>query len=138
MYLDYRQSGDWSSMELVVRSARDPQSLAADVRKALAAYNPALPSGEFYPLTRLVDDAVAPRRLITGNARRLLDHGADPGRARPLRRHLLRGHPADAGDRRADRHRRPAPGDVLGLVVGGGLRLVGVGIGVGLEQAPRS
>ena len=66
MYLDYRQTGDWSAMEMVVRSSRDPQSLVARrPRRADGSTIPALPTGEFYPLSRLVDNAVAPRRLIT-------------------------------------------------------------------------
>jgi putative ABC transport system permease protein len=32
MYIDYRQTGDWSGMEMVVRSSRPPESLARDVR----------------------------------------------------------------------------------------------------------
>ena len=36
-----------------------------EVRAALAAHDPGLPNGEFYPLERLVDNAVAPRRLVT-------------------------------------------------------------------------
>jgi predicted permease len=65
MYIDYHQSGDWGGMEMVVRSSRPTESLAKDVRAAFAAYDPAMPSGEYYELERLVDNAVAPRRLIT-------------------------------------------------------------------------
>jgi hypothetical protein len=65
MYLDLRQGADWSAVELVVRSSRPPESLAPEVRAALAAYDPGLPRAEYRPLEQLVDDAVAPRRLIT-------------------------------------------------------------------------
>lgn len=65
MYLHYRQSGDWQGMEMVVRSVRPPASLVPEVRAALAAYDPSLPTGEFYELERLIDNAVAPRRLMT-------------------------------------------------------------------------
>jgi putative ABC transport system permease protein len=65
MYLDYRQCGDWSAMEMVVRSALPPAALVAEVRGALAEYDPSLPRGGSYELERLVDDAVAPRRLIS-------------------------------------------------------------------------
>src|SRR5438874_12195159 len=50
MYIDYRQTSDWSGMEMVVRSSRPPESLAGDVRAALAAYDPSLPTGDFYEL----------------------------------------------------------------------------------------
>ena len=65
MYLDYRQSGDWSTMEMVVRSRRPAESLVPDVRAALADYDTALPTGGFYQLERLIDDAVGPRAFIT-------------------------------------------------------------------------
>jgi ABC-type antimicrobial peptide transport system permease subunit len=52
-------------MEMVVRSTRPSESLVPEVRAALVAFDPGLPTGEFRELERLVDDAVAPRRLIT-------------------------------------------------------------------------
>ena len=36
-----------------------------EVRAALATYDPSLPTGEFYELEQLIDNAVAPRRLTT-------------------------------------------------------------------------
>ena len=36
-----------------------------EVRAALTAYDPSLPSGDFYELEQLIDNAVAPRRLTT-------------------------------------------------------------------------
>lgn len=65
VYLNLHQTGDWSAMELVVRSIRPTASLARDVRAALAEYDPALPTAEFHELERLVENAVAPRRLVT-------------------------------------------------------------------------
>ena len=65
MYLPYRQTGDWGGMEMVVRSPRPAPSLVPEVRAALAAYDPSLPTGEFYELEHLIDNAVAPRRLTT-------------------------------------------------------------------------
>jgi hypothetical protein len=45
MYVNYKQTGDWQGMEMVVRSRRPPAALTADVRAALAAYDPSLPRG---------------------------------------------------------------------------------------------
>ena len=36
MYLNYHQSGDWSGMEMVVRSTRPAEALVREVRTALA------------------------------------------------------------------------------------------------------
>ena len=36
-----------------------------EVRAALIAYDPGLPNGDYYQLERLIDNAVAPRRLTT-------------------------------------------------------------------------
>ena len=65
MYINYRQTDDWGGMEMVVRSSRPTASLASEVRSALAAYDPSLPTNGFYELEQLIDNAVAPRRLIT-------------------------------------------------------------------------
>jgi ABC-type antimicrobial peptide transport system permease subunit len=65
MYLNFRQTGDWNAVELVVRAARPPGSLAPDVRAVMKAFDPNLPATEFTTLEQIVDHAVAPRRLIT-------------------------------------------------------------------------
>jgi predicted permease len=64
MYLPIRQSQDWPSVDLVVRSALPPAQLASVVRAALKPIDPNLPSNEFRVLRRLVDKAVSPRRFI--------------------------------------------------------------------------
>ena len=72
MYLPLRQSGDYSAMELVVRTALPPDRLAADIRTVLRPIDPNLPVSEFQALQDLVDKAVSPRRflviLLTGFA----------------------------------------------------------------------
>ncbi|MBL9169028.1 MAG: ABC transporter permease [Verrucomicrobiales bacterium] len=65
MYLDCRQCDDWSTLEMVVRTRRPAQTIATDVRTALTSFDRDLPTASFYPLQRLIDDAVGPRELIT-------------------------------------------------------------------------
>jgi hypothetical protein len=65
MYFDNRQIDDWNAVEMVVRSKRPAAVAVPEVRAALREHDPGLPNGDFYPLERLVEDAVAPRRLVT-------------------------------------------------------------------------
>lgn len=65
MYLPIRQTGDFSSINLVVRTTLPPASLAASVRNALMPIAPNLPSNEFQTLRQIVDRAVSPRRFFT-------------------------------------------------------------------------
>jgi predicted permease len=134
MYLDFRQSGDWSAIEMVVRSARPSASLAPDVRAALAAYDSTLPSGEFYELERLVDDAVAPRRLVT----QLL--GVFSSLALTLAALGLYGVIAySVVQRTQELGIRMAvgaqSGDVLRLILRDGLKLILAGVAIGLAGA---
>jgi predicted permease len=64
LYLDMRQTGDYSSVDLVVRTKTAPETSAGAVRAALLPVNPSLPANEFRPLEMLVDKAVSPRRFI--------------------------------------------------------------------------
>ena len=64
MYLPMRQTGDYSAMKLVVRTALPPDSLAAGIRTALRPIDPNLPMSEFVTFQDLVDKAVSPRRFL--------------------------------------------------------------------------
>ena len=64
MYLPIRQTGDYSSVDLVVRTALPPTRLASAVRAALKPLEPNLPANEFRTLQELVDRAVSPRRFV--------------------------------------------------------------------------
>jgi predicted permease len=64
MYLPIRQSRDYSSVDLVVRTTLPPTALASGVRAALATIEPNLPANEFRTLQQLVDKAVSPRRFV--------------------------------------------------------------------------
>jgi len=64
MYLPIRQTGDFASVDLVVRTALPPGSLASTVRATLQPLDPSLPANEFRTLQGLVDKAVSPRRFI--------------------------------------------------------------------------
>ena len=131
MYLDFRQLGDWSAMEMVVRSTRPAAALVPEVRSALAAYDPSLPNGEFYELDRLIDDSVAPRRLIT---RLLVVFSilaltlAALGLYGVIAYSVVQ-RTQEIGIRMAIGARRS---DVLGMILGGGVKLVAGGIVVGL------
>jgi predicted permease len=64
MYIPMRQTGDYSAMRLVVRTALPPDSLAASIRTALRPIDPNLPVAEFQTLQGLVNKAVSPRRFL--------------------------------------------------------------------------
>ena len=64
MYIPIRQCQDWSSMDLVVRTARPTGEIAGGVTAALKQVAPALAPKEFRPLQRLVDKSVSPRRFV--------------------------------------------------------------------------
>jgi hypothetical protein len=134
MYLNYRQIDAGYGMEMVVRSRRPPESLVPAVRATLAAFDPGLPTGEFYELDRLVDNAVAPRRLIT----RLL--GFFSTLALTLAALGLYGVVAySVGQRTQEIGIRMAigaePRNVLSMVLRRGLTLVAIGVVAGLAFA---
>ena len=64
MYLPMRQTADYAAMQLIVRTALPPDSLAAGMRTALRPIDPNLPVREFVTFQDLVDRAVSPRRFL--------------------------------------------------------------------------
>lgn len=65
LYLPLRQSGDFSSIHLVVRSSIEPAQVARTLRAALATVAPNLASNQFDDLEQIVETAVSPRKFLT-------------------------------------------------------------------------
>jgi putative ABC transport system permease protein len=134
MYLNVDQSSDWSATELVVRSTLPMAALAPEIRGTLAKFDPAMPTGEYYELEKLIDDAVAPRRLIT----RLL--GVFSVMALALAAIGLYGVISySTGQRSQEIGIRMAVGaqrgDILRLILAGGFRLIALGIVIGVAAS---
>ncbi len=64
MYIPMRQCGDQPSADLVIRSTREEEQIAAAVRAALKPLAPNLAGNEFRTLQQLVDKSVSPRRFV--------------------------------------------------------------------------
>jgi ABC-type antimicrobial peptide transport system permease subunit len=59
-----RQDGDYSNMQLVMRTTLTEEALSSAIRTALRPVDPNLPIHTFQPLQDLVDRAVSPRRFV--------------------------------------------------------------------------
>jgi predicted permease len=64
MYLPLRQTDDYASVHLIVRTDLPPAALASSVRAALAPIEPNLPNREWRTIGDLLDKAVSPRRFV--------------------------------------------------------------------------
>jgi predicted permease len=64
MYMLIQQTGDYQTVDLVVRSAVPPASLIPGIRAALKRADPGLPAVDFRTMEQLVDRSVFTRRLI--------------------------------------------------------------------------
>jgi hypothetical protein len=64
MYMLLRQTGDYHTVDLVVRSAVPPASLIPGLRAALKRADPGLPAVEFRTMEQLVNRSVFTRRII--------------------------------------------------------------------------
>jgi hypothetical protein len=134
VYFPMRQLNDYGAVHVVVRGPQPPAALAASVGTALRPMDPALPLTEVRVLEALVDQSVAPRRLVAwllggfaGFALALATLGlyaviayGVAQRTRELGIRLALG---------------ATPGDVQGRVLADTLRLAAAGLGVGLLAA---
>jgi predicted permease len=130
-YLSYRQMDDFNALDLVVRTTRPIASLARDMRVVMKEFDPTLPSTEYITLSGIVDQAVAPRRLITS----LL--GAFSSLALLLSAIGLYGVIAySVGQRTREIGIRLAVGaqrgHVVNMIVGEGLKMAVAGVALGL------
>jgi predicted permease len=64
MYMLLGQTGDYETVDLVVRSAVAPASLIPGIRTALKRADPGLPAIEFRTMAQLVDRSVFTRRIV--------------------------------------------------------------------------
>ena len=64
MYMLLRQTGDYQTVDLVVRSAVPPASLIPGIRAALKRADPGLPAVEFRTMEQLVARSVFTRRIV--------------------------------------------------------------------------
>jgi predicted permease len=64
MYMLLGQTGDYQTVDLVVRSAIPPASLIPGIRAALTRADPGLPAVEFRTMAQLVDRSVFTRRIV--------------------------------------------------------------------------
>jgi ABC-type antimicrobial peptide transport system permease subunit len=63
-YIPIRQTGDYGSVDLVVRTSMPTTELAGRLREALRPIEPDLPTQNLRTLQTLVDRAVSPRRFV--------------------------------------------------------------------------
>jgi predicted permease len=63
-YIPIRQTGDYGSVDLVVRTSMSTTELASRLREALRPIEPSLPTSNLRTLQSMVDRAVSPRRFV--------------------------------------------------------------------------
>ena len=97
-YIPMRQTQDYGTVDLVVRTSMPTTELASRLREALRPIEPDLPTANMRTLQTMVDRAVSPRRFVVLAAWRIRGICAGAGFAGDLCGDFLLGEPANAGD----------------------------------------
>jgi putative ABC transport system permease protein len=133
MYVPYRQDG-FSTMWVMVKTSGDPTAYAGAVRRAVRAIDSGLPAYSIVPLDTILSDSIAQRRfsmlllaLFASVALFLASVGLYGVVAYTVSQRTQ-----EIGVRMAIGAQR---GDVLRMVLGGGMKLAFLGIAIGVAAA---
>lgn len=133
MYVPFKQSV-FSTMWMLVRAKDDPARLAGGVRQAVREIDRTLPAYSITPLSTVLSDSLAERRfslLLLGFFAVVAMFLAAVG-LYGIVAYSVRQRTREIGVRLAIGAR---PRDVLGMVIGGGMKLTLLGVAIGLAAA---